>query len=138
MTKDVRFALRALARRPGFTAVAVITLALGIGANTAIFSVVYGVLLQPLDYPQPDQLVTLRESHLKQPDAQVAPGNFLEWQKQNTVFSDLAAYRTVSYNFSGEGEPERLLAARVSAGLFKMLGAQMLSGREFLTDEDQP
>ena len=137
--KDLRYAARALVRRPGFAAVAVITLALGIGANTAIFSVVYGVLLRPLDYPQPEQLLVLRESRLRGPvDAQVAPGNFLEWQKQNTVFSDLAAYRTVSYNFSGEGEPERLLAARVSAGLFKMLGAQMLSGREFLTDEDQP
>src|SRR6185369_15121498 len=137
--KDLRYAARALVRRPGFAAVAVITLALGIGANTAIFSVVYGVLLRPLDYPQPEQLLVLRESKLRGPvDAQVAPGNFLEWQKQNTVFSDLAAYRTVSYNFSGEGEPERLLAARVSAGLFKMLGAQMLSGREFLTDEDQP
>lgn len=139
MIRDLRYAARALARRPGFAAVAVITLALGIGANTAIFSVVYGVLLRPLDYPQAEQLVVLRESKLRGPvDAQVAPGNFLEWQRQNTVFSDLGAYRTVSYNFSGEGEPERLLAARVSAGLFKMLGAQMLSGREFLTDEDQP
>jgi putative ABC transport system permease protein len=137
--KDVRYAFRGLARRPGFTAVAVITLALGIGATTAIFSVVYGVLLRPLDYPQPEQLVVLRESKPgQQPDAQVAPGNFLEWQRQNTVFSDLAAYRTVSYNLSGDGDPERLLAARVSAGLFKMMGAQLRFGREFLVEEDQP
>src|ERR1044072_799073 len=121
LIKDFRYGLRTLTRRPAFSVVAVITLALGIGANTAIFSVVYGVLLRPLDYPQPEQLVVLRESKFRGPsDSQVAPGNFLEWQRQNTVFSDLAAYRTVSYNFSGEGEPERLLAARVSAGLFRM------------------
>jgi putative ABC transport system permease protein len=138
MIKDIRYALRSLARRPGFTAVAVITLALGIGANTAIFSVVYGVLLLPLDYPAPEQLVSLRESHLKQPDAQVAPGNFLEWQRQNTVFSNLAAYRTVSYNLTGDGDPERLLAGRVTSNLFKTLGVQPILGREFLSEEDQP
>jgi putative ABC transport system permease protein len=139
MIKDVRYAFRALARRPGFTAVAVITLALGIGANTAIFSVVYGVLLRPLDYPQADRLVALREANaLKQPDAQIAPGNFLEWQRQSTVFSDLAAYRTVSYNLTGDGEPERLLSGRVSTGLFKTLRVQPIAGRDFLAEEDQP
>jgi putative ABC transport system permease protein len=139
LIKDIRYALRGLVRRPGFTAVAVITLALGIGANTAIFSVVYGVLLRPLDYPNPEQLVVLRESKpFKQWDAQIAPGNFLEWQHQNTVFSDLAAYRTVSYNLSAGGGPERLLAGRVSANLFKLFGVQPILGREFLTDEDQP
>src|SRR6185503_18367560 len=139
MIKDVRYAFRALARRPGFTAVAVITLALGIGANTAIFSVVYGVLLRPLDFPQPERLVALREANaLKQPDAQIAPGNFLEWQRQNTVFSDLAAYRTVSYNLTGDGDPERLLSGRVTAGIFKTLGVQPILGREFSTEEDQP
>ena len=139
MIKDVRYALRALARRPGFTVVAVITLALGIGANTAIFSVVYGVLLRPLAYPEPEQLVALRESNpLKQPDAQVAPANFLEWQRQNTVFSDLAVYRTVSYNLTGDGNPERLLAGRASAGLFRTLGGKPIIGREFAPEEDQP
>ncbi|HET9710946.1 MAG TPA: ABC transporter permease, partial [Pyrinomonadaceae bacterium] len=138
MIKDISYAFRALARRPGFTAVAVITLALGIGANTAIFSVVYGVLLRPLDYPQPERLVALREANaLKQPDAQIAPGNLLEWQRQNTVFSDLAAYRTVSYNLTGDGDPERLLAGRVSARLFKTLGVQPIAGRDFLAEEDQ-
>ena len=137
--KDVRYALRVLARKPMFTAVAVITLALGIGATTAIFSVVYGVLLRPLNYPEPEQLVVLRESNpSKQPDAQIAPGNFLEWQRQNTVFSDLAAYRNVSYNLTADGDPERLLAARVSAGLFKMLSVQPLLGRAFSAEEDQP
>ncbi|HEV2837539.1 MAG TPA: ABC transporter permease, partial [Pyrinomonadaceae bacterium] len=138
LIKDVRYALRILARKPMFTAVAVITLALGIGATTAIFSVVYGVLLRPLDYPEPERLVALRESNpLKQPDAQIAPGNFVEWQRQNTVFSDLAAYRNISYNLSGDGDPERLLAGRVSAGLFKMFGVQPLLGRDFFAEEDQ-
>ena len=138
MIKDVRYAFRALVRRPGFTAVAVITLALGIGANTAIFSVVYGVLLRPLDYPQAERLVALREANaLKQPDAQIAPGNFLEWQRQSTVFSDLAAYRTVSYNLTGDGDPERLLSGRVSTGLFKTLRVQPVAGRDFLAEEDQ-
>jgi putative ABC transport system permease protein len=140
--KDVRYALRSLLRRPGFTAIAVITLALGIGANTAIFSVVHGVLLQPLPYPESDRLVSLRQSNAAtnpaQPDAQIAPGNFLEWQRQNTSFSSLAAYRTVSYNATGDGNPERLLAARVSVGLFKLLGVQPLVGRDFLAEEDQP
>ena len=139
LLKDCRYALRALLRRPGFTAIAVITLALGIGANTAIFSVVHGVLLQPLPYPDSDRLVALRQSNAPaQPDAQVAPGNFLEWQKQSTAFSSLAAYRTVSYNLSGDGNPERLLAGRVSFGLFKLLGAQPLLGRDFVADDDQP
>jgi putative ABC transport system permease protein len=142
LLKDVRYAMRSLLRRPGFTAIAIITLALGIGANTAIFSVVHGVLIQPLPYPEPDRLVALRQSNLTttpaQPDAQVSPGNFLEWQRQSTSFSDLAAYRTVSYNLTGDGNPERLLAGRVSVGLFKLLGAQPLAGRDFVAEEDQP
>lgn len=139
MIKDIRYALRTLARRPGFTAVAVITLALGIGANTAIFSVVNGVLLRPLDYPEAERLVALRESNAsKQPDSQVAPANVFEWQRQNTVFSDLAMYRTVSYNLTGDGNPERLLAGRVSAGFFKTLGVGPILGREFSPEEDQP
>ena len=139
MIKDVRYAFRTLVRRPGFTAIAVITLALGIGANTAIFSVVYGVLLRPLSYPEPERLVALRESNpLKQPDSQISPGNFLDWQQQNTVFSDTAAYRTVSYNLAGDGNPERLLAGRVTSGLFKTLGVRPILGREFLPEEDQP
>src|SRR5687768_16619364 len=140
--KDVRYALRSLLRRPAFTAIAVITLALGIGANTAIFSVVQGVLLQPLPYPESERLVSLRQSNVTtspaQPDAQIAPGNFLEWQRQNTSFSDLAAYRTVSYNLTGDGNPERLLAGRVTSGLFKTLGVRPVLGRDFSPEEDQP
>jgi putative ABC transport system permease protein len=137
--KDIRYAARALMRRPAFTAIAVITLALGIGANTAIFSVVNGVLLRPLPYPESDRLVALRQANLpNQPDTQVAPGNFLEWQRQTTVFESLAAYRTVSYNLTGDGNPERLLAGRVSVGLFNLLGARPILGRDFLSEEDHP
>jgi putative ABC transport system permease protein len=84
-------------------------------------------------------LVALRQANLPaQPDTQVAPGNFLEWQRQNTTFASVAAYRTISYNLTGDGNPERLLAGRVSVGLFKLLGAQPLLGRDFLIEEDQP
>jgi putative ABC transport system permease protein len=139
--KDLRYAMRSLLRRPGFTAVAVITLALGIGANTAIFSVVHAVLLEPLPYAESDRLVALRQSNvtsnIAQPDAQLSPGNFLEWQRQSTTLSSLAAYRTVSYNLTGDGNPERLLSGRVSLDLFKLLGVQPIWGRYFLAEEDQ-
>jgi putative ABC transport system permease protein len=139
LIQDIRYCLRTLWKRPTFTAIAVVTLALGIGASTAIFSVVNGVLLRPLPYPEPDGLIALRESHLPdQPDAQIAPGKFVAWQNESSVFSQLAAYRTVSYNLTGEGNPERLLAGRVSVGLFTMLGTQPIVGRDFLSEEDQP
>ena len=137
MFQDIRYGVRMLTRTPVVTAIAVITLALGIGANTAIFSVVHGVLLAPLPYPESDRLVALRQSNIPaQPDTQISPGNFLEWQRQSTTFSSLAAFRTVSYNLTGEGNPERLLAGRVSAGLFKLLGAQPILGRDFLPEEE--
>ena len=118
--------------------IVIATLALGIGANTAIFSVVNGVLLQPLPYPSSDRLLALRDSNPTKPDSQVAPGNFIEWQKQTQMFSAVEAYRTVSYNLSGDGTPERLLAGRVSVGMFKLLGAQPILGRDFIAEEDQP
>ena len=138
LLKDVRYSFRTLLKRPAFAVIVIATLALSIGANTAIFSVVNGVLLQPLPYPNSDRLLALRDSNnqTKQPDSQVAPGNFIEWQKQTKVFSALEAYRTVSYNLTGEGSPERLLAGRVSAGMFKLLGAQPIVGRDFLAEED--
>jgi putative ABC transport system permease protein len=139
LIKDIRFAVRHFRKRPGFALVAVATLALGIGANTALFSVVNGVLLRPLPYPDPDRLIALREvNSAKQADSQIAPGNFLEWQRQSTVFAQLTAYRTVSYNLTGNGVPERLLAARVSRGIFAMLGAEPIVGRDFAKEEDQP
>jgi putative ABC transport system permease protein len=137
--QDLRYGLRTLLKTPGFAVIAVATLALGIGANTAIFSVVNGILLKPLPYSDPDRLVQIREYHVpKHPDFAVSPGNFLEWQAQSTAFTQLAAYRTGFYTLLGSGEPERLVAGRVSAGLFTMLGVEPAIGRDFLADEDQP
>ena len=128
-----------LLKNPGFTFIAVLTLALGIGANTAIFSVVNSVLLRPLPYADPDGLVRIREVKLPEhPDFSVTPATFLEWQKQNTSFDKMAAYRTTSVNFISGGEPERLRAARVSAGLIGLLGVSPGEGRDFLVEEDQP
>ncbi|HSE98599.1 MAG TPA: ABC transporter permease, partial [Blastocatellia bacterium] len=107
--RDIRYGFRMLVKTPGFTVVAVIALALGIGANTAIFSVVNSVLLTPLPYSEPDRLMMLRETKIPvHPEFAVSPGNFLDWQSQNTVFDQLCAYRTASYNLVGAGEPERL------------------------------
>jgi putative ABC transport system permease protein len=137
--QDLRYALRMLRKKPGFTLVAVITLALGIGANTAIFSVVNGVLLRPLPIKEPDRLMMIRETKLPQfPEFSVASGNFLDWQKQNTVFERLVAFRGVSFNLIGTGDPERLRGMAVSDGFFPMLGGQPQLGRDFLAEENKP
>jgi putative ABC transport system permease protein len=137
---DVRYGVRMLLKNPGFATVAVIALALGIGANAAIFSVVNTVLLRSLPYGDPDRLMVLRETKLPQfPEFSVSPGNFLDWQKQNTVFEKLVAINGSAYNFTSDAaDPERLRGARVSAGLFEMLGAVPALGRTFLDEEDQP
>jgi putative ABC transport system permease protein len=135
---DIRFGIRMLAKKPMFSIIAVITLALGIGANTAIFSVVNGVLLRPLPFKEPDRLMMIRETKLPQfPEFSVAPGNFLDWKKQNTVFDRLVAYKGSSLNLIGTGDPERLRALNVTEGFFAMLGAQPQLGRDFLAEEDQ-
>ncbi|HXU39692.1 MAG TPA: ABC transporter permease [Blastocatellia bacterium] len=137
---DMRYGVRMLLKNPGFAVVAIIALALGIGANAAIFSVVNTVLLRSLPYPDPDRLMVLRETKLPQfPEFSISPGNFLDWQKQNTVFEKLAAIQSSAYNFTSDAtDPERLRGARVSAGLFEMLGATPARGRTFRDDEDQP
>ncbi|HZM88285.1 MAG TPA: ABC transporter permease [Blastocatellia bacterium] len=138
--QDLRYALRMLLKNPGFAVVAVIALALGIGANTAIFSVVNTVLLRSLPYSDPDRLMVVRENKLPQfPEFSISPGNFLDWQKQNTSFEKLVAINRAAYNLvSGDADPERLRGARVSAGLFEMLGANPVQGRTFTDEEDQP
>ncbi len=137
--KDVRYGLRMLVRNPGFTIVCVIALALGIGANVAIFSVVNGVLLRPLPFGDPDRLMMVRETKIPQfPEFAVAPGNFLEWKKQNTVFERLVAFTGSGFNLIGAGDPERLIGLKVTEGFFAMLGAQPQLGRDFLVEEDQP
>src|SRR5437773_12124772 len=110
MLNDLRYALRQLAKSPGFAAVTILTLALGIGACTAIFSVVNAVLLRPLDYPDPSRLVVIRETQLPHfPEFSVSPPNFLDWEKQTKSFERLAAYSGAGLNLTGEGEPQRLV-----------------------------
>jgi len=126
-----------LAKNPGFTAIAVVTLALGTGANTAIFSVVDGVLLNPLPYRQPDQLVALYSSSTEDDRSTSSYANFLDWARDNRSFSALAAYRPDSFNLAGMGEPERVPVEMVSASFFSLLGVHPILGRNFLPDEDQ-
>ncbi len=138
--QDLRFGLRMLAKNPGFTAIAVLALALGIGANSAIFSVVNSILLRPLPYKNPDQLVMVWENatHLGFPKNTPSAANFLDWRQQNSVFSGMAAFAHQSFNLTGLGEPERLDGRRVSANLFDLLGVKPIIGRSFVPAEDQP
>jgi putative ABC transport system permease protein len=137
--QDLRYGARMLMKTPGFTAVAVITLALGIGANAAIFSVVNATLLRPLPFDDPDRLIKVTETKLPQfPEFSVSPGNFLDWKKQNTVFERLVATQDASLNLVDVGDPERLRVDRVTDGFFAMLGARPQLGRDFLPEEDQP
>src|SRR3954469_16984049 len=140
LSQDVRYGLRMLLKNPGFTAIAVLALALGIGANSAIFSVVNTLLLRPLPYKNPSQLVVIWENatHLGFPKNTPSPANFLDWQKQNTLFEGMGAFAERSFNLTGMGEPERLDGRRVSANLFDLLGVKPIVGRAFVPDEDKP
>ncbi len=138
--QDIRYALRMFAKSPAFTAIAVVALALGIGANTAIFSVVDAVLLRPLPFKNPNQLVIVWENatHLGFPKNTPSPANFLDWRQQSTVFEGMAAFAERSFNLTGMGEPERLDGRRVSANLFDLLGVRPIVGRTFVPEEDKP
>jgi predicted permease len=138
--QDLRYGLRMLAKNPGFTSIAVLALALGIGANSAIFSVVNTVLLRPLPYKNPDGLVIVwdDQAHLGFPKDTPAPANFLDWREQNTVFAGMAATTERSFNLTGAGEPERFDGLRVSANLFSLLGVDPQLGRGFTAEEDKP
>ena len=138
MWDDLRHAFRGLRRNPGFATVAVLTLALGIGANTAIFSVVNAVLLTPLPYPEPDRLVMAWESENDGSPTLVSPANFVDWTEQSETCSHIAALRGWDANLSGVDEPERLRGAMVTSELFNALGVAPLAGRTFLPEEDQP
>jgi predicted permease len=137
--QDLRYGARMFIRKPGFTLVAVITLALGIGANTAIFSVVNAVLLNPLPYPEPDRLVQVWEHYrpANEPLYSVAPINFLGWKEPNQAIEQIAAVDFPSFNLTGDGDPERIRAARVSPGLFPLLGVGAIAGRTFGPEEEQ-
>jgi putative ABC transport system permease protein len=138
LRQDLRYGILIMLKSPGFTIVAVIALALGIGANTAIFSVINTVLLKPLPYKESDRIMVVRETKLPRfPEFSVAPGNFLDWQKQNTLFENMAAQRGFAYNLIGSGDPERLRGARITSNLFSTLGVKPIEGRDFLPEEDQ-
>ena len=134
---DLKYGLRMLAKNPGFTAVAVLTLVLGIGANTALFSVVNGVLLNPLPYPEPNQLVTLHESKPNFPTGAISYPNFLDWQKDNHTFSSMAVARGTGFTLTGAGESERIRAEFVTTDFFSLLGVKPLIGRTFAPGEDK-
>ena len=138
--QDLRYGIRLLVKRPGFALIAVVTIALGIGANTAIFSLVSAVLLRPLPYNEPDRLVMVWEdaSSLGYPENSPAPANYADWKSQNNVFEDMAAYETAGFDLTGDGEPEKVSAYSVSAGFFPLLGVKPQLGRTFLPEEEKP
>jgi putative ABC transport system permease protein len=137
--QDVRFGIRMLAKNPGFATIAVLTLALGIGANTAIFTVVNAEVLRPLPFPDPSRLVTIWETSSRngQKSGSVAYPNFIDWRAQNEVFESAAAYQTGTSTLTGSGRAALLPSAMVSAETFSLLGATPEIGRTFLTEEDQ-
>ncbi len=143
--QDARYGLRMLWKSPGFTLVAVLALALGIGANTAIFSVVNAMLLRPLPYQDPDRLVVLWETNpnlssvFLRTHNEASPANFIDWKKQQTVFADLAAFRYNDYNLTGSGDaPEQLTGNPVTANMFDVLKVKPLIGRTFRPEESEP
>jgi predicted permease len=138
MFQDLRLGIRMLLKKPGFTVVVVATLALGIGANVALFSVINGVLLNPLPFPQPDQLVTLDQSKPNFDTGAIPYPNFLDLQKENHTFSAMAISRGFAFSLLGAGEPERVSARLISADYFSVLDVKPALGRTFAPGEDQP
>jgi putative ABC transport system permease protein len=136
LLQNARYSLRLLRKNPGFSAVAVITLALGIGANTAIFSVIYGVLLAPMPYKNPDQLVMVW-SKIQGNNNVVSAGDFLDWKRNNTVFHDLVAWTGAAFNFATTGEPERIIGRASTPGAYRLVGTDMFLGRDFLPEEGE-
>jgi putative ABC transport system permease protein len=142
LAQDVRYALRVLAKSPGFTAVAILTLALGIGANTAIFSVLDGVLLSSLPYPDPSRIVlvwgveTNPDTATRDARSQVSATDVMDWRKQNTVFEEISTYGNWAPTLTGQGAARRVSAMLVGDGFFKILGAQTVLGRTFTPEEN--
>jgi len=140
LLQDIRFASRTLRRSPGFMTTGMLALALGIGANTAIFTVVNTVLLQPLAYPEPDRLVQLELSSPQGNGNVTSIPKFNVWREQTQAFQDVAAYDFggPGVNLTGGDRPEQLKGIRVSAGFFPVFGARLAAGRTFSTEEDRP
>ncbi len=138
--QDLRYGARMLAKKPGFTLVAVLTLALGIGANTAIFSVVNAVLLRSFPYQEPDRVMMVWEKRVRENknDNVVAPADFTDWKTRQQVFEGMAAQIETTLDLTGDGEPERILAGNVSASFFNVMGVKLALGRDFLPEEEQP
>ena len=135
--QDIRYALRMLCKSPGFAAIATLTLALGIGANTSLFSVVNGVLLNPLPYPYSSQVVTAANWFPGFGEGSISYPDFLDWARLNHTFSSLAAYRQGSFNLTGQGDAERVSAMEISASFFPLLSVNPIIGRDFSSAEDQ-
>src|SRR5437867_6670193 len=135
---DLKFAFRQLLKNPGLTAVAVLTLALGIGANTAIFSVFYGVLLKPLPYRDPEQLIRVFESSASQPKFPMSAGDFQDYREHNSTPAGLALYTRQDLELTMDDQPELLSALRISSGFFGVLGVRPLLGREFRREDEAP
>lgn len=139
--QDVRYGVRMLLKRPGFTIVTALTLALGIGANSAIFSVINAVILRPLPFATPDRLVYVESQDLRDGEkgGSISPPDFLDYRERTCACERIAAFQPLSFIINGEGsEPERVTAARVSAGFFETLGVQPTAGgRVFTADEEQ-
>ena len=135
LLRDIRYGFRSLAKRPGFTAIALIALMLGIGANTAIFSIVNGVLLHPLPYKDPEQLVSIWETQPNQEHSNFSPAEFLDYQAQNQSFSGMAAYRLMNFTLTGAGEPEQVGGLIVSANYFSLLGVEPVQGRALQAED---
>ena len=138
LLQDVRHSLRILRQSPGFTVAAIAALTLGIGANTAIFSVVNSVLLKPAPFPHPDRLVLFENTSPQGSGPGASPTKFQHWREQTGIVQDVAAFRTGVVNLTGGGFPEQLQSAQVSADFFKLFGAVPALGRTFTPQEDLP
>ena len=136
--QDLRYGARMLLKNPVVSAVAVVTLALGIGANTATFSIVNAVMLRPLPYQNPDRLVSLWTNVPEHGRWPVTPGNFVDWKNQNTVFENIAAFNSSTVTLTGDGEPTQMMGANTSAGYFAVVGVEPMLGRSFLPEEYEP
>jgi putative ABC transport system permease protein len=137
LLQDIRYGIRMIAKSPGFAAIAIFTLALGIGANTALFSVVNGVLLNPLPYQQPNRLVAIYARSKEFSHSSISYPNFLDWVRDQRSFSAMAAFREDDYNLTGMGRPERVKAEMVSGNFFAVLGVRPVAGRLFRSEEDR-
>src|SRR6185312_1455865 len=137
LLQNSRFALRLLRKNPGFTAVAIITLALGIGATTAIFSVVYATMLAPLPYKNPDQLV-LVWSHFRGGYNEPSAQDYFDWKTQNKTFQELIAWKSQSFNMSTNDRPQQVRGMATGPGWYSMIGVSFFKGRDFLPEEGLP